>query len=290
MYFFKEGFQGIRRHPVAFFGSCVIIAVCLALTTSCLLLWVNLDRTLDAIINENEFVAYVDPALDEKAQQALGEQISNTENVSRMEYISSQEAMERYQERMGGDKDAYRGLPDDLLQPRFTVGVKEIGRMEETSQAVEKLQGITHVSVAVSVARGFSAMQKTVARVGLFLLGVLLVVSLLIISNSIRLAMQGREQEIAIMKMVGATNLFIQGPFMIEGTLLGLLGGGLAFLLEWGFYDVIQRIIDSYKITELLYVLPFSGICLWILLGCVLTGLCIGVFSSLIAIRKYLRV
>ena len=119
---------------------------------------------------------------------------------------------------------------------------------------------------------------------------VLLIVSLIIISNTIKLAMFDRREEIAIMRMVGATNGFIRLPFVVEGFILGLLGAVCSFFLEWGLYEAIRGAIASSGQLSFLHVVSFSTVVLPVALVCVVTGLLIGVVGSLMSIRKFLKV
>lgn len=273
-----------------FFASVGIITACLVLTGSFALLAYNLDFNLNNLISENEFVAYVDPELSDAQARALQSSIEAAENVTEVHYISSQEAMASYLERLGGGGQLYAELPEDLLPARYAVHIAQIDLLEQTAEKVESLDGVSHISMSLSVAQGFSSTKKASIAVALFLLVILLAVSLFIISNSIRMALQGREEEIAVMKLVGATNRFIRGPFLVEGLLLGVLSSLCAFALECGFYLVVQRILAAYQIAELFSIIPFGRLAPWLLLAYLGSGIFIGVFGSMIAIRRLLNV
>lgn len=290
MYFIKEGFKGIRKHLFVFCASVGVIAACFVLTGSVLLLALNLDYNLENLMEENEFIAYVEMELSSEQAASLATEISAIDNVAGLTYISSEEALGSYVARVGGSSQLYQDLPEDLLPARYSVSVEDIDMLRETAEQVEEMEGISHISMALSVAEGFSATKKTCLSIAAFLLVVLLLVSVFIITNSIRLAMKGREEEIAVMKMVGATNNFVRGPFVVEGTVLGVLSGAAAFGLEYGFYTVIQTIMDSYRFSEMFYVIRFERIKLLILLVYLGCGLLMGIFSSMVAIRRLLKV
>ncbi len=118
----------------------------------------------------------------------------------------------------------------------------------------------------------------------------LLVVSLLIISNTVKLAMYDRKEEIAIMRMVGATNGFIRWPFVVEGFLLGILAAAAAFFLEWGLYDFVCARIAGIDTLQLISTVPFTDVLTITIAAYAVTGFIVGVFGSLMSIRKFLKV
>lgn len=290
IYFIREGMKGIRKHGFIFAASVGVIAACLVITGSFLLLAVNIDFNLNHLISENEFIAYIDPELEEAQGQALEEKIAAVDNVREITYISSADAMNSYIERLGNSGGLYVALPENLLPARYSIQIQDVDRLEETAAQVEKLEGISHVSMSLSVAQGFSSTKKTSLAIALFMLVILLIVSVFIISNTTRMAMLGREEEIAVMKMVGATNGFVRGPFLVEGILLGVLSGLVAFALECGFYVVFQHIIDTYHFSELFYTIRFEQLCVYILILYLGSGLLVGIFGSMVAIRRLLKV
>ena len=115
-------------------------------------------------------------------------------------------------------------------------------------------------------------------------------VSLFIISNTVKLAMYSRSEEIAIMKMVGATDSFIRLPFVVEGFILGFLGAVIAFFLEWGLYNFIESKIGVVDTLQLIQVVPFTEVVELVAVAYALTGFAVGVVGSLLSIRKFLKV
>jgi cell division transport system permease protein len=162
--------------------------------------------------------------------------------------------------------------------------------MEQTQNDLYQIQGIAKVNAYLEVADGFVTVRNVVSAVSLILVVVLVIVSIFIMANTIKLATYSRREEIAIMKMVGASNWFIRFPFVVEGLVLGLLGGLLGFFLEWGIYDVVTNSIMTGLMGNLLSVIPFGSLSTVVLLIYLAVGLVVGGFGSSIAIRNYLRV
>ena len=122
------------------------------------------------------------------------------------------------------------------------------------------------------------------------LIAILVFVSIFIMSNTIKLATFGRRDEIAIMKMVGATNSFIRLPFVVEGLVLGILGGGLAFLAEWGLYNLVTGKLVASVIESFITFVPFHSVALEVFIVYMAVGILVGAFGGVNAIRNYLKV
>ena len=161
------------------------------------------------------------------------------------------------------------------------------GELKETTVAAVSLltkDGLAYIfSNAVSNFTSY-------APLGMVLVAMLAVVSLFIIANTIKLAFFYRREEIAIMKMCGATNSFIRWPFIVEGMLLGLTGALVAFLLQWAVYELVGRAVIQSNGLSLLTILPFQSMIAHILPVFIGAGLFIGVVGSVLAIRKFLKV
>ena len=152
------------------------------------------------------------------------------------------------------------------------------------------MDGIADVSASLEISRGFITVRNIVTIVSVVLIVILFVISIFIMQNTIKLATFSRREEIAIMKMVGAGNAFIRWPFIIQGLVLGMLGGVIAFLLQMGIYEVLTRRIAASSLAMMVEVLPFNTL-MYPLLGVFLgLGLLVGTFGSSIAIRNYLKV
>lgn len=188
------------------------------------------------------------------------------------------------------ENDLLAELPAEVLRDRYRVRLYDIETMAATKAAVEQVTGVVWVRAALEIAQGFVMVRNIAAGVALVLIAMLLVISLFIISNTIRLAYFYRREEIAIMKMCGATNGFIQWPFVVEGMILGLLGALVAFFLQWGLYELVCQFVVQSNGLSLVTMLSYPSMVSTILPIFCGTGLVIGVGGSLLAIRKFLRV
>lgn len=285
-YFISEGFHGILSHGFMSFAAVGIITACLLIMGSFSLVAVNMEHNLGQLIAENQFLAYIDESLTEEQARALQREIEQVPNVASAAFVTREEAMEHFQEEMDDD-DLFGDLPDDVLRHRFAIHVVDIEQMEETVAAVEQIEGVANTTADFGVAEGFVAVSRIASAIAIILIVMLLAVSLFIISNTIKLATFTRREEIAIMKMCGATNRFVRMPFIVEGIVLGLAGALIAFLLQWGIYQLIVRSIAGFQLLDLL---PFGKLALPVLGVFAATGLLVGVGGSVLTIRKFLQV
>lgn len=288
-YHIKEGFHGAGSHGFMTFASIGIMASCLIIMGSFALLALNLEHNLDALMEENEFLAYVDESYTDEEGAALESQIAAIDNVATVRYIDREEAKEDYLSGMEDDT-LFQNLPASVLRGRFSIQVTDIQQLQDTIGQVRSIEGIAKVSAALDVANGFVTLRNVTVIIALIMVVILVVVSFFIISNAIKLATASREREIAIMKMVGATNAFVRWPFVVEGILLGLGSAIVATLVQWGVYQLLTEAVNVYSHVQLVSIIPFEEIAYPLMICFGGIGLIVGVLGSLITIRKFLLV
>ena len=269
-YFFHEGLSNMFSHGFMSFAAIGITVACLLIMGTFTLVAVNANELLTTLEQENEILAYVDDSYTETQARALKSRLEAIPNVASVTFISRDEAMEDFN--------------------RYAIKLVDLEAQSETVEAVQALTGISDVSHYEEIAGGFVTVRNVATVVCVALIAILFVVSVFIISNTIKLTTFDRREEIAIMRMVGATNGFIRWPFVYEGFMLGLLGAVIAFFLQWALYAAVARGVDSNDTLQLIQVMPFSE--LWAPVAAVfaLAGIVIGVGGSLSAIRKFLQV
>lgn len=288
-YYLSEGFHSIFTHGFMSFAAVCMIVACLLIMGSFTLLAVNLDQLLGSFEAENEFLAYIDENYTTEEAQALQTKIESIPNVKQTIFVTREEALQEYKEGRA-DNSLLDQMPASALRDRYRIHVADIEQMSSTVEAVKGIEGVANVRAAIDIANGFVLARNIATGVAVILVGILLIVSLFIISNTIRLATFYRREEIAIMKMCGATDAFIRWPFVVEGMILGLLGAVLAFLAQWGVYEVAVKLIVQNNGLSPMVMLPYGEMAPNILGAFCVTGFVIGVGGSLLAIRKFLQV
>ena len=287
-YYISEGFHSIFTHGFMSFAAVCMIIACLLIMGSFSLLAVNLDNTLGDLEDENEFLAYVEEDWTEEQARELQPVLQAIPNVSTVTFVTREEAMENFRARYGNNP-LMASVPAERLRDRYRIHVEDIELLKDTFSAVQHVEGVADVQGALEVAEGFVLVRNIATGVALTLIAMLMIISLFIIANTIKLATFYRREEIAIMRTCGATNAFIQWPF-VEGLLLGLTGALVAFFLQWGLYEMVARVIVQGNGLSLMGMLPFVALIHIILPIFCGAGIIIGVFGSLLAIRKFLQV
>ena len=288
-YLIREGFRSVMTHGFMSFATVAIIVACLIIMGSVSLLAMNINALIKDLENQNEIVVFVDESLsDEAMARDLQRNIEAVDNVASAQFGSRGEAMDSFMSKY--DASLMEGIDEDVFRHRFVVRLNDIAYMSQTKTELEAIRGVAKVNAHLDYAKSFVTIRNVVSIVSLVLIVMLIFVSFFIMTKTIKLATFGRREEIAIMKMVGATNGFIRLPFVIEGLVLGMLGGGIAFLAEWGLYNLVTgRVIGSMTGT-LLNVVPFRDVALPVFIVFMATGILGGVFGGLNAIRNYLKV
>ena len=276
-YYLSEGFHSIFTHGFMSFAAVCMIVACLLIMGSFTLLAVNLDHMLGDLEDENLFLAYIDDSYSEEQARALQPKIEAVPNVSQVTFVTRAEALEDF--KAGREQnDLMDSLPPEVLRDRFEIHVKDIEQMAATVSQVEAVRGVAHTQAAIEIAQGFVMVRNIATGVAAVLVAMLVVVSLFIIANTIKLATFYRREEIAIMKMCGATNGFIRWPALV------------AFFIQWGLYEAVSRLILQTNGLSLITVLSYASMAGNIVLVFCGVGLVIGVGGSVVAIRKFLQV
>lgn len=288
-YLIREGFRSITTHGFMSFATVTIIVACLIIMGSVSLLSLNIDALIKDLEDQNEIVVFVDEALtDEASARDLQRNIEAVDNVSSAEFVSRGEAMDSFMSKY--DASLMEGIDEEVFRHRFVVHLSDIAYMSQTKTDLEAIRGVAKVNAHLDYAKSFVTIRNVVSVVSLVLIVMLVFVSFFIMSNTIKLATFSRREEIAIMKMVGASNGFIRLPFVVEGLVLGILGGGLGFLAQWGLYDLVTKSLMESLTGDILEVVPFLSIAPMILAVYLGIGVVIGVFGGVNAIKNYLKV
>ena len=288
-YLIGEGFRNIFTHGFMSFASVTIIIACLIVMGSFTLLDININQIIDDIGDQNQILAYVDEDMTaQEASAKLQTKLESLDNVASVEFVSRSEARDSFMEKY--DESLMEGIDDEVFRHRFSIQLIDLSLMDETKAEMEDVDGIVKVNAPTEFADKFISVRNVISIVSLALIVILGFVSLFIMSNTIKLATYGRREEIAIMKMVGASNSFIRCPFIVEGLVLGVVGGGLAFLAQWGLYAALEaKIVESLGIS-FVEIVPFAQVWPFVLITFLAVGILVGAVGGVIAIRNYLKV
>ena len=220
------------------------------------------------------------------------EEIKKLENVTEVTYISKEESLEAVMDKYLQGQDTIQGVltedeDSNPLSDGAKIVVSDMQRYNETASALKRIKGVTSVTAQGDIADKLVAITDALRTAGFWIIAILLLISLVIVSNTIRVTMYNRKLEISIMKAVGATDSFIRLPFMIEGVFIGLISSGIAFGLMYLMHSAI--ITEMSKALSLSTIVPFRTYAPELLGLFAAIGLISGVFGSVIMMGRYLR-
>lgn len=288
-YLLKEGFRGIFLHGFMSFAAVCVTVACLVIVGSFSALAYNLDEMVQELNQTSEILVYIDADLSDAEARSVGTKINLLDNVLQATFVSREEALQDFVADHDGDS-AFSGVQASDLRHRYVVTLEDNTKMKETDAQLKQLPGVAKTNAAYELAEGFTTIQNVLHMVSAAVIVVLLIVSLLIISNTVKLAMYDRKDEIAIMKMVGATNGFIRLPFVVEGFTLGMMGAILAFGLEWVGYDALIQKIAAVDALQLFNFVPFQELLIPMVIVFAAAGMFVGIVGSWTSIRKFMNV
>jgi len=289
-YLLKEGIRGIFLHGFMSFAAVCVTVACLLIVGSFSILVYNVNIIVEDLNKTNEILVYVDETLSDAEAKSVGTRINRIANVHNAKYVSREEALVNFIADHQAQGEAFAGLAPEDLRHRFVVSLEDNALMAQTDEAIKALPGVVKTTAAYELAEGFTTIQDVLHIASIAVISILLLVSLLIISNTVKLAMYDRRDEIAIMKMVGATNGFIRLPFVVEGFMLGMMGAAIAFGAEWLLYDALVLRIEAVDTLKLFSFVPFTQLLIPMVITFASAGLFVGIVGSWTSIRKFMNV
>ena len=294
-YLTKQGLHNLRANRLMSLASIGVLTACLLLTGIAGLFSANVNSLVEYLGDQNETVVYLDQGLSDEQLASVDHTLRSMPGLAAVTYVSQEEVLETYKGYMSEYADLFNDFEEDNpFHANYRVVLEDLNRMDEMIAQLEQIDGVYSVSAPTQLSSVFLTIQRAVTYAGWALVAVLALVSVVVISNTIRLTVFARRKEINIMKYVGATNGFIRWPFFVEGTSVGLISGLLAAGLVIGAYALVVNKVGAMSG----FWGPILGSCLlsvgqvWpIVLGAFLIfGVIIGSIGTATSIRKYLEV
>ena len=292
-YFIMRALRNMRQWPLLCSASILTMAVALATVATFFLVVVNIEQLALRWTKEVQIVAYLQKAPATKDIAALTRKLKGIPEVEVVKYISPAAAMRRFKEHLGEDASLLEGVKRDLLPASFELGLKpEFRNQPGMESVIEKLEGLLDVDdlrYGQKWLERFNNFAQMLRFVGVILGGFLLFAALFIVSNTIKLTLYARRDELEIMALVGATMRFIKIPFLLEGAIQGLLGGVISLVfLGLTFVFILSRSLESFWLTptdfKLVFLTPQQQVIL------VFAGVILGILGSLSSLRRFVRI
>lgn len=290
-YLIKEGYENLKKHGSKTFSTMLIICATMLVLGIFIILFTNVNKNVETVKVEQGIQAFIEDTATDADIEYIKDAIKKIDGVGEIRYISKDEAYEDAKNVFKDQEYFLEGLDKVQIFPAsYVVKFADIEKADNIKSQIEKIDGIYKVKYNSSTINAVISISKIA---NIFLLGigvVLLVVSIFIISNTIKLAVYSNKREIFIMRYIGATNKFIKKPFVIEGAIMGIVSALISFMLISIAYVVIYARIP--KVGSSLGVfgfIPYTSLWWMILAIYIVLGLFIGILGSSISIKKYLK-
>ena len=289
-YLVKEGFRNTWTNRMMSIASICVLLSCLVLIGSASMIFLNINSLVQKIEDENVIMVYIDDEATDADIDEMGIKLNDISNVEKIEFVAKEDAWAEQIATMDeAQAEFFTETTDKIPLPdAYKVTVKDLEQFTSTVKEIKALDHIYTVRQNTDLAKKLATLSHGITIIAIVIISVLFAISLFIISNTIKLTVYSRRLEISIMKSVGATNSFVQLPFVVEGIILGVVAGVLSLFAVWGIYEVavksfadVFRSIGLTALTFTDYALPILGIFIAI-------GIVSGIGGSLITMRKYL--
>ncbi|MCI9196778.1 MAG: ABC transporter permease [Lachnospiraceae bacterium] len=295
-YELKQGFKNIARNWMFSLASIVTMAACIFIFGIFYSIVTNVNHIIKGVEEDVPITVLFDENVGDAVIQDVGRRIEGRPEVLEVKYVSAEEAWEGFRDQYFGDsKVAAEGFQDDnplANSANYEVYVKEIEQQGDLVAYIEGLEGVREVRQSESAARTLGSFNRLVGTISIAIIAILLVVAVFLISNTISTGITIRREEIGIMKLIGATDLFVRTPFLLEGIILGLIGAAIPLAGLYVMYNqVIIHILERFKVLDgILQFVPVWQVFKVLLPVGLALGMGIGFFGSLFTTRKHLKV
>lgn len=288
-YYIREVFISLRRNNWMSVASIGTVAVSLFIFGMFLMMVMNMNKLAENMESQVQINVYLLDKVDREQARDIEKDLKEIEGVESVGFVTKDEAMERFKDRLGDQKTLLDALDEtNPLPDSFEVTVTNPDLVKTAAEKMEKLEGVECAKYGQDVMEHLFEITRLLRIFGFTLMLVLAFATLFIISNTIRLTVFARRKEIAIMKYVGATDWFIRWPFVMEGMVLGLFGSIIAaMVLRTAYTAMAEKVYDTLAFFPLIPEQPFLT---YITIVVVISGMVVGAIGSAVSIKKFLKV
>lgn len=287
----RDGVKNIFRNGWMTVASVGAVTTTLILVGAFLALMLNLNQMAEEIEDDVEINALIDLTASEKQINELGNKISAIDEVDSVEFSSKDEQLNNLIESMGKNGQSWKLFKqDNPLNHVYIIKAKDPTDTTKVSKEIEQFSVVKEVNYGKDVVQRLFEFNKYARTIGLVLIAGLVFTAIFLISNTIKLTIMARSKEIGIMKLVGATNGFIRWPFLIEGMFLGILGSVIPIAVILGGYYYLDTTVSGKITLSFVEILPFNPFAWQLSLIILSIGAVIGIWGSVMSVRKFLKV
>lgn len=288
-YFLRQALKNMARNKVMSISTILTVAISLLIVGSFMVFILNAGAFIEGQSDKTQLSAFVDPGMTEAQAKEVGKALEALEGIDTIEYKSKAQAMEEMMVKYGGE-DAWKQIfgDDNPMPHTFIITGEDNTLLDGISQEAAKIPGVYKVDYAKDLANKLTNLVNAVRISGIVIVGILFLIAIFLISTTIKLSLYAKRKEIQVMKYVGSSNSFIQGPFLASGMLLGFLGALVSSIVLFAAYGfLMDKVVADIEFLSLTY----DGTqILLIILGLLLSGIFVGALGSYASLRKYLEV
>ncbi len=294
-YLVKNGVRNLWNNRMMTIASVGTLIACLLIVGFAVLFSINVDSIVEYMGQQNEIVIFMSLDTPDDYMAVMESDLDAMDGLGEITYVSRDQAFEDYKEKLGDKADILDGMEDDHYLPAsFRVKIDAPEDLDVLLTSIRRMDYVDEVQAPTDLAETLVSIRQMVNTLGGVIILALVVVSLVIITNTIRASVFSRRKEINIMKYVGATNTFIRIPFLVEGVLLGIIAAVVAYLAIWGSYSVLLGAMNtestSWLSTITQHIVPFESFSYQLLGGFLLAGILTGGLGSTFSMRGHLKV
>ncbi len=291
-YIFGQGFKGLWRNKGMTVASIGSVAASLMILGLIIVLVLNITNSAELLqMQFDEIVVYLEEDLSIEEIDSIGNQLEQINGISNLTYESKEEALEKFKESWGEEGYLLDSLEENTLPNSYIIEVESLELADEIVSDLSVVQGIDEIKYYKEVIDQLLNIANFIRTAGLIIISILILVAIFIISNTIKLTLNARRQEIGIMKHVGATNWFVRWPFILEGMLLGVVGGALAIaVVYFGYSYTFDAITRHFYVMFSVHMIPVENMMNKIIFMFSVLGTGVGALGSIFSLRRYLRV
>ncbi|MBG9981448.1 ABC transporter permease [Facklamia sp. DSM 111018] len=284
----RDGLRNLFRNGWMTTASIIMMTVTLFMLGLFVLIIGNVDQLTKSVEQEIQVRVMIDPLAEVADEQALGEQIAQIDQVTRVVYRSAEEELASYKDVITEDFDVLEG-DTNPLNNMYLVNVASTDQIEKVSKEIQEFEHVLSANIGSLNIDGLIRTINILRYIAAFFAAIFIIIAVLLISNTIRLTINARQTEIEIMRLVGAKNSYIRAPFALEGAFIGMIGAFIATLLLYASYQGILGIARELFAFNPEYALAIWPLILWIGLGLLLAGMILGTIGARRSIHKFLK-
>ena len=244
-YLIGEGFSNVFKNKKSTGASLMIMCATMIIFGIFLILGENINHFVDQVKSEQGFQVFLKTDATDEEVQKVGEEIRKIDGVSTAEYKDKEYALNTMKEKLGDRAELIEGYGPDYFPPSYVVTLTDLNMSKDVQNKIMKFDNVTKITSSDQTVSTLLGLARGIKLVTGIILALLIVISIFIISNTIKLTVHARRKEISIMKYVGATNNFIRWPFIVEGIIIGVVAALISIMLLGVLYNCLLYTSDA---------------------------------------------